>query len=315
MLLHNNGQVAFQWLTLDGNGTGISSNNTDYLVLQESVIKNSSGYGIEALNTTNLQITGGSLTNNGAANIYAQFGTQRSYSYLISSTELKSNTSDNIVLSTFGGGAGSTLNLNVNDSYFENNLAGTNAIRADWNGAMGAVVNNSVFFANGGSNNGVLINNATTSALTSIAITNSDFTSTGGNDTFLRTTLAGPAQINLTSNQVQFNATNGTAFRMALASSSNVKIAKNNILDSTDGATGILFDTITGPGSVRIEDNLMDFTSSGGLLDRGIIFTSVTDTIQLQGDFDNRIFNADTPFFVPFGTTTGSIFVNGVRMP
>lgn len=315
VLLHNNEQVAFQWLTLDNNGTGVSSNNNTYVVLLESVIKNSSGYGIEALDTTNLQVVGGSLTNNGAANIYAQFGTQRSYSYLISSTELKSNTSDNIVLSTFGGGVGSSLSLNVNDSYFENNLAGTSAIRADWNGGMGAVVNNSVFFANGGSNNGVLINNATTSALTSLGITNSDFTSAGGNDTFLRTTLAGPAQINLNSNQVQFNATGGTAFRMALASSSNVTIAKNNILDSTDGATGILFDTITGPGSVRIEDNLMDFGSSGGLLDRGIIFTSVTNTIQLSGDFDNRILGADTPFFVPFGTTTGSIFVNGVRQP
>jgi hypothetical protein len=41
----------------------------------------------------------------------------------------------------------------------------------------------------------------------------------------------------------------------------------------------------------------------------------VTGTIQLFGTQNNVISNAATPFFVPVGTTTGGIKVNGAEVP
>jgi hypothetical protein len=114
---------------------------------------------------------------------------------------------------------------------------------------------------------------------------------------------------------VQFDATGSTGFRMSLAASANVNIAGNIILDTTDGGTGMLFDSVVGPGVFRIENNVLDFHDTGALTDRGIIFSSITNTIQLQGSGNNQVINADTPFFAPIGTTSGSIFVNGSPVP
>ena len=113
----------------------------------------------------------------------------------------------------------------------------------------------------------------------------------------------------------QFNSTNGTAFQFALAPSSVVNIASNSIVDTQGGATGILFNPINGPGSVTINDNIMQLTNQGAFSDRGIIFSGVTGTIQLNGTQNNVITNAATPFFVPVGTTTGDIDVNGADVP
>jgi hypothetical protein len=56
----------------------------------------------------------------------------------------------------------------------------------------------------------------------------------------------------------------------------------------------------------------------GGLLDQGILFSNVTTSdgkISLSGNANNTISNADTSFFVPSGTTNGSIQVNGNNVP
>jgi hypothetical protein len=59
----------------------------------------------------------------------------------------------------------------------------------------------------------------------------------------------------------------------------------------------------------------MRLTNQGAFSDRGIIFSGVTGTIQLIGAQNNVITNAATPFFVPVGTTTGSIKVDGAVVP
>jgi hypothetical protein len=100
---------------------------------------------------------------------------------------------------------------------------------------------------------------------------------------------------------------------MSLGPSASVNLASNTVNDTVGGATGILFSSIIGPGTVTINDNQMNLTTLG--VDRGIIFSSVTGTIQLIGTQNNVITNANTPFFVPVGTTTGGIFVNGAIVP
>ena len=105
--------------------------------------------------------------------------------------------------------------------------------------------------------------------------------------------------------------------------SSNVNVTGNSIIDTTDGATGILFDSITAPSTATISGNTMQLSQNGGLLTQGIVFTSVTDQINsgvttmvnLAGTQNNVIQGAQTTFFVPTGTTTGQILINGTLMP
>ena len=81
----------------------------------------------------------------------------------------------------------------------------------------------------------------------------------------------------------------------------------------------MLFDSVTGPASVTIDANAVSLAHHGN----GIIFSSVTDptvsnmtyTVNLAGSQNTVIQGANTPFFVPAGTTTGGILVNGTVVP
>jgi hypothetical protein len=108
----------------------------------------------------------------------------------------------------------------------------------------------------------------------------------------------------------------------SLGPSAAVALSQNGIFDNTGGATGILFDSVTGPGSIAINGNTIAVPNGGGP-DRGIIFTSVTDPVgggttymvNLIGTQNNSVTGTATPFSVPASTTTGSILVNGAAVP
>lgn len=319
IFVQNAGISGFQWMVLDSNATGIRADNVTYLGFHNGRISNSAAYGIDTLNATTVAVTNSILGGNASGDIRGLFDQVRSYAYTISNTTLISTTADNVVLQLLAGGAGSTMNLFGQDLTVNNSFAGASGIKVDWNGVLSAAVDQSAFTMAGGSNTGVRISNASTSALTTISLTDTGFWGTAaGGSTALYATAAGSAQVNLTKNMVQFDAPSGTGFRMALGQSSTVLIADNGIFDTTDGATGILFDSMKGPGTVTIQNNIIGLTSTGGLLDRGIVFSAIDDTsgkIHLLSPINNFVYNADTPFFAPVGTTTGSILVNGQPEP
>lgn len=314
IFLQNTGPVGFNWLNLNANSVGIHADTVNALIVSNAAITNSTGFGIDALNTPALQVSGSTFAGNGGANIHAQFSQLGSYAYSITNSALTSTTADNVALAVLAGGQGSTLNFSVQGDTFNNSLTGTNAVNLNWNGGLSASFNQTTFVVTGGSSTGVLINNASTSALSTIALTNTAFSGSGTFDTALHAVLAGTSQVNIVNNLAQFAASNGTGFELSLVAPT-VNIASNTITNSTDGTTGILFDSITGPGSVTINDNLINLTNQGVFADRGIIFTSVTNTIQLFGTQNNGVTNAGTPFFAPFGTTAGTILVNGSPVP
>lgn len=313
VFLQNAGLTGMNWMTITGNGVGVHADTVNTLAIVNSSISNSTSFGIDALNTPTLTVANSVLSGNGGANIRAQFSQAGSYAYSITNSQLTSATSDNISLAVLSGGQGSTMNLFVQGDSFANSLTATNGVSLNWNGSLSATIDHSTFATSGGNSTGVLINNASTSALSTIAFTNTTFSGTGTFDTDLHIVTTGTSQITVTNNLAQFGATNGTAFEFSLVSPT-VNIASNTITDSTDGATGILFDSLTGPGTVTINDSLINLANQGALLDRGIIFSSVTNTIQLIGTQNNLVQNADTNFFAPAGTS-GSILVNGVAVP
>jgi hypothetical protein len=315
IFLQSAGITGFRLMTLDSNSVGLHANGVTQLLVGSTTITNSATYGIDALNSPALNVANSTFSGNGAANIRVQVNTPWTYSYTLQGNSFTSASADNVVVSVLPGGGGSTMNFLSTGNSFTNTLAGTAGLRLGWNGILAATIDSSNFAVSGGSNTGVLINNSSTTALSTISYTNNTFASTGGTDTALNIAAAGPSQITVFDNLAQFNATNGTAYLMSLAPSSFVNIASNSIVDTQGGATGILFNPILGPGSVTINDNTMQLTSQGAFSDRGIIFTGTTGTIQLISTQNNIITNAATPFFVPVGTTTGGIEVNGADVP
>jgi hypothetical protein len=313
IFLQNTGQTGFQWLNLNANGVGISANGVSDLIVSNSTITNSLGFGINAQNTATMSIANSTFSGNGGANVNGQFSQLGSYNYSFSGNTMTSGAGGNIVLAVVSGGEGSTMNFSDQGDTLTNTSTGTAGINIGWNGNLAATVNQTLFTVSGGGNTGLLINNASTSGMSTITMSNSGFESQGGTDTAARIVTLGPSQINLTGNTVNWDAGTGTGFHMSLGASSTVNIASNSMTDNVGGATAVLFDSLTGPGNVTINNNLLTMFNSGS--DRGFIFSSITNTIQLSGTNDNRVYNAATPDFIPFGTTTGGFFVNGSVVP
>ncbi|HEY2252142.1 MAG TPA: hypothetical protein VGH74_13810, partial [Planctomycetaceae bacterium] len=315
IFLQNTGQVGFQWMNLNANGVGIQAIGVSDLVVSNSAITNSLGFGINAQNTQTMSVVASTFSGNGGSNINATFSQLGSYNYSFSGNSLTSGAGGNIVMAVLSGGEGSTMNFSDQGDTITNTSTGTAGISLSCNGNLTATVNQSLFTVSGGGNTGLFVNNASTSGMSTITMSNSGFQSNGGTDTAARIVTLGPSQINLTGNTINWGAANGMGFRMSLAASSTVNLASNTLTDNAGGATGFLFDSLSGPGNVTINNNLLTLFSGG--TDRGIIFTSITNsalpspTLQLSGTNDNRIYNAATPFSVPFGTTTGGIFING----
>jgi hypothetical protein len=323
ILLQNVGNVGLVSMILNGNGVGIQTQNTNYLAITNFQIQNSSTYGIDSLDTKTLMVTNSTLSANGATNIRAQVDTVNSYAYSIVGSNLASASGDNVLLQTIGGGAGATVNLIVTGNNIQNTLAGAAGVNVNWAGNLSATISQNAFLVSGGTNTGVLINNSSTTGLTSVAYTNNVFQSEGGSDTALHVITVGAAQLNVASNVAEFAATDGTGYRFSVGPSSSVNVTGNSITDTTDGATGILFDSMTGPSTAVISGNNIQLSNNGALLTQGIVFSSVTDptnanvtyTVNLSGTQNNTVQGADTPFYVPSGTTTGQISVNGTLMP
>ena len=194
ILLQNTGLTGFRYMTIDSNGVGIGAQNVASLLIASSSITNSATFGIDALNTPSLSIANSTLMGNGSANIRGQFSLPGTYSYTIIGTQLTSATSDNIDLTVLAGGQGSTMNLVAQNDTLINSHALTSGINVGWNGTLSASVDNSNFAMSGGTNTGMLINNASTSGLTSVSLTNSTFLSTGGADTGANLIAAGPSR-------------------------------------------------------------------------------------------------------------------------
>jgi hypothetical protein len=323
ILLQNVGNVGLVSMILNGNGVGITSQNANYLAVTNFQIENSSTYGIDSLDTKTLMVTNSTFAANGATNIRAQVDTVNSYAYSIVGSTLTSASGDNVLIQTLGGGAGSTVNVVAEGNNIKNTLTGTNGLNMNWNGNLSATISQNAFLVSGGTNTGVLVNNASTTGLTTVSYTNNVFTSEGGSDTGLHVVTVGAAQLNVASNVVQFGAPDGTGFRFSVGPSSSVNVTGNSIIDTTDGATGILFDSITAPSTATISGNTIQLSNNGALLSQGIIFSSVTDQVNasvttlvnLSGTANNTVQGADTPFYVPTGTTTGQISINGTLMP
>jgi hypothetical protein len=319
----NSGAVGLLSMNLNANGTGIQSQDLVNLSLTNVNVTNSSSFGINALDTRTLVVLSSNFAGNGGPNVATSVDTTGSYAFSFLASKFTSTTSDNIQVTTLSGGQGATVNLVAQSNQFQNESVGTAGMNVNWNGTLSATITQNAFLTTGGSNTGVKINNGATNALSNIAYTNNVFGSEGGSDTALNIVLAGTGQINVASNGVQFGAATGTAFHFSLGAASTVNITGNTIIDTTDGATAMQFDTIAASSNLAISGNTIQLSQNGAELTSGIIISNVTGTTQGSENFflnlssasNNTISGANTIFFAPTNTTAGELSINGSPMP
>lgn len=76
----------------------------------------------------------------------------------------------------------------------------------------------------------------------------------------------------------------------------------------------MLFDTVDSNSRMQIDGNTIKLLSTDLTTHQGIIFTSVTPTIQFIGTANNLIYNAtslQTLFSIPVNAATGGFYING----
>lgn len=318
VLLANAGSVTLQYVDLDANGIGVDASNTESLHVNYARVTNSTSYGINSLNSTNLQIHNSTLENNGGAGsntIRAYVDAVGDYTYAFSGNTVVDNSDGAFSILSAGAADGSSLTLTLDGNVIDTSRLGADGIRLAWSGPAIAYFLDNQLTASGGSNDGIDIVANSTTELVQIGISGNEFTYAGGNDTGVRITTNGPSILSLDTNTVTLNGADGTGMDFTLAESAEVYLYANAITDNVSGATGVRFSSVDGPSVFYINSNSINLLSTADIIDEGIMFLSVTDTINLEGTYDNAVNGATTSFFAPAGATNGHIYINGSGVP
>jgi len=318
VLLDNAGTVNLSYLDLDANAVGIDATDTEFLRLRYCRVTNSTTYGVDSLNTQFLRLYDSTLENNGGPGsngIRAYADTLGEYEYILSRNTFVDDSDAALAIYTTGAADASSLTLQFESNDVAVGRLGADGVSLVWGGPIAGVFADNQFAASGGSNDAIDITGNSSTDEAQFRISGNAFTFSGGDDTGVRITTIGASFLNVHSNDVTFDASSGVGMDFDLAESAEVYIYQNTVTDNVSGGTGIRFGSIAGPSEVSIDSNRIDLLSSTGILDYGIVFSSITDEIDLFGTYNNVVNGATTDFFAPVGTTNGHIYVNGSAVP
>ena len=116
-----------------------------------------------------------------------------------------------------------------------------------------------------------------------------------------------------------------TGLRYTLAANTGLALINNDIVISGDGGTGIQIVRSAANSSFQIDGNRIGLADFGTVLERGIIFSQVTGVVQLFGTTNNLVViqqnllpgngAVEQAFFMPAGSNSGQIIVNGNLVP
>ena len=318
VLLENAGTVGFQNLDLTANAIGVDASYVDRLALTGMRVATSSSFGLRAVNSEVVEITNSLFDANGNASdasILLVADDVMGSTFALATSTVASDDGDAIRLMTAAGGEGSSL-----QAAFANNIIGTPAasgsgLRIDWDGALALSASRNAFGGTGASGRGILINLPSTTKASNIAIADNSFSFSGNNSTAIDITGVAPVGVTAARNSIGFSGTSGTGLAFTLGGGSAVNLQSNAIGDTGGGATGILFRSLSGNTAVAINDTLVNLLNTGVLVDRGIVFTSISGTVSLTGTQNNRINFATQAFSAPASGIAGQILVNGSRVP
>ena len=318
VILTSTGSVAISNLDLTTNGVGVQSTGNSQTNLNGLRIAGSTGYAVDSLNDAILMIQNSTMTNNGTiggGTIRAQVNTVATYQWLVQGNTITDHNGTPILFTTQTGGNGASLGTTINQNVINADRSGMTLVNLNWYGPLSASISNNSLNAGGASMTGVAVvdNSATDSAVA--RITNNAATFSSNNGTGILASAVAGSTFQVDNNGVDFKGVNGTGLRFNLGGVSSTWIYSNVVTDEAGGATGMLFDTVAASSRLQIEANTVNLLSTDLTVHRGIIFTTVTPTIQLNGNYNNVISNTSTPFLMPVNSSTGHIIVNGVLVP
>jgi hypothetical protein len=318
VLLENAGTVGLRYMNFVGNTNGIVSSETDYVVLDYMQIGQTTNYAIDSTNDSLHSITNSYLTQNGSlggGTVRYRADAFGTYTAQIVSSTIIDNNGTPISYVGLAGSEGASLNYLMDSVVVQANRGNVAALNINWNGPIGLTMNGNEFTLKESNQTAVsVVGTSLTDRLTA-GITNNIINADSAGAVGYRFQAAGTSTLNLVGNGIAFNGGNGVGMQFNLGDDATVLLDSNAIIDNAFGATGFLFDNIAAGSAVRMEANQMQFKSTGVVVDRGIIFTTVGETVQLQGTRNNVIQGATTPFSGPSGKFTGSFRLNGQLVP
>lgn len=318
VLLNNVGTVVFQIFGLENNGVGISSTGAEYLVIDTIEIIGSTHYAIDSMNDRLLSISNASFKDNGTlgegtVRVRAdEFGT---YQTQLLSTTIEDSIGTAIDFESLAGANGSTLGVLLQNTKVTGERGGESLLRVNWNGPVGVTLAMNQFVLSEDNMTAVeVLSTSATDRLTINAQTNA-VQIDGASGTGFLVNAAATSTLQFNGNGVGLNDGNGVGYNFVLQDDANVTFVSNYVVDNAFGGTAVLFDQIAAGSSVEISNNQFDFLSTGLLVDQGIIFNTVGDTVQLTSNRNNVINGATNALTVPAGKTTGRLRINGVNLP
>lgn len=313
ILAENTGIVAVNWIDLASNGTALQATDVDQVVVGNSRITNSTVLGIGLVDVQALQLSDSTLSGNAGGGLRGEFTEQMAYSYVLRQNVFQSTAGDSVFLGASGAGTGASLNLQAISNSFSSTSAGTSGLELVWSGPLAGTIERNSFNLAGGNNRGLVVQNSGTGT-TNLAVTSNSFQLAGGFGTGVDFQSTSAAQVSLLNNLIESTGEGNIGVRMQ-GVAPQYTLTGNTIRDLTGGGTGMLFDSLTGPGSVTLNNNILTLSPQTALLDRGVIFAAIPSPIQLFGTQNNVVTNAQTVFFAPAGSTAGSVRINNSNFP
>lgn len=313
VLAENAGTVALQNMILNGNGMGVMATNSELVAFHSGQIINSASHAFNLRNVQQFELYNSVLSDNGGGAIRAQFDAVGDYSYSITNTSIDSALVSPIVLSNLPAANDSTLSLTYESNTISMSADGSQALDLDWNGMLVSSIAGNTITGSGASNVGFDIAANSTTQLAQLYIGQNQLTFAGDASEGTRIATSGASEVSFGQNAIVFNAANGVGANFAIGDDATIDIFSNAITDNVSRGTGMLFSSINGTSNVTINNNSIQLLSTDNLIDRGIIFNSVTGDVEILGTSSNAINGATTPFSAV--GTTGQIIVNGVSVP
>lgn len=335
--------------TLFGDGiTGSTSFGVDVLdnasvLLQQNLITDNEGF-----NQVRIQV--GQRQFDSAGNIVPYLVTIRDNIVTDATNIVNVGLGDMIAVSTLATGNGSALRLIVENNgrtqsggvvgFTSNRFFGDAAFSTVWNGDVTATIsgNNTRLSALSGQV-GYRLVTTRSSAVNDIVYSGNVLNDGGGaGDTGLLFDFAGSTGISIidnfgtdaSGNPVVDGITMGntgdfgdTAIDLTFRSTNNaIDISRNFITFNSIDGTGIVFRSISGPSNVNMDGNSIVMFDDGLLPNElGIVFQSVVGTINLSSAAgQNNVvlpsgFRTVIPLTIPNGVSTGTLLINGNRVP
>ncbi|WP_197440604.1 inverse autotransporter beta domain-containing protein [Polystyrenella longa] len=305
-------KVAFQFMLLDGNQTGLKVVDSNEVYLSHAFIRNVDEWGVDAFNTRLVNIDESLLESNGNADhnrIRFLADEKGAYEFTLSNSILAANDGSAIQIETLAGSAGSTLGviLHSNDVYLANSAVA--GLDIDWNGTSSTTLYSNEFVTEDGDKVAFDFDGLSTSKLTSITMQQNLFRLNGVNDTAIDVKTAGESTIATNTNYLFLDESNQTGFLFDLGNESNVAIFSTLLTSSEDSATGALFEHVGEDSNVQFSGNNFALDTSSTLIDRGLIFESIDDILVLTGE-SNLITGAGEIFSIPTDSFYGAISIN-----